>query len=217
MAKKAIIKKSKKKLIKKGAAKKFTATEAVKKNYDTTAANLANIGNQWWLKRAKHGRDKLFTSPKLLWEAAMEYFDDVVKNRNEYVVDFKTAGGRLKKVKKPLAVPFTWTGLCLYLQCNEHYFRSFRMQLKDTDPLAQEFRSVIDNISHIIYEKKFNGASNGIFNANLIAYDLGLRKDQQQTAAGSGISINISSGEDKKLIESVRNKLAEIDKLDDAK
>ena len=33
------------------------------------------IGNQFWKFRSKHGRDKLFATPELLWDAACEYFD----------------------------------------------------------------------------------------------------------------------------------------------
>ena len=31
--------------------------------------------NQFWKQRSKHGRDMLFASPTLLWEAACEYFE----------------------------------------------------------------------------------------------------------------------------------------------
>ena len=32
-------------------------------------------GNQFWKIRSKHGRDKLFATPELMLEAAMEYFE----------------------------------------------------------------------------------------------------------------------------------------------
>ena len=31
-------------------------------------------GNKFWMLRSKHGRDKLFATPELLWDAACEYF-----------------------------------------------------------------------------------------------------------------------------------------------
>lgn len=34
----------------------------------------APTGNKFWMLRSKHGRDKLFSTPELLWEAACEYF-----------------------------------------------------------------------------------------------------------------------------------------------
>lgn len=198
---------------KRGKNKSKVRKDVPKQVYNTEPAREASMGNKWWMLRSRHGKEKLFKSPALLWEAAVEYFNDVEENRNIEVVDFKTAGGTLIQVSKPHAVPFTWQGLCLYIGCNEHYFRSFKVQLKDSDPLAQDFRAVIDNISHIIYEKKFNGASSGIFNSNLIAYDLGLRKDQQiNNVGGGGITIQVDKNSSRDLIEKVRNKLAEVDK-----
>ena len=48
-------------------------------------------GNQFWKLRSKHGRDKLFATPDLLWEAACEYFAycdkhpwKVVKDKTKY-------------------------------------------------------------------------------------------------------------------------------------
>ena len=47
-------------------------------------------GNQFWKLHSKHGRDTLFSTPDLMWEAACEYFqwcDDnpwrVVKNKTK--------------------------------------------------------------------------------------------------------------------------------------
>ena len=31
-------------------------------------------GNEFWKLRSKHGRDKIFSDPNMLWEAACEYF-----------------------------------------------------------------------------------------------------------------------------------------------
>ena len=31
--------------------------------------------NQFWKLRSKHGRDKIFKTPKILWEAACDYFE----------------------------------------------------------------------------------------------------------------------------------------------
>jgi len=38
------------------------------------------IGNEFWKARSKHGRDKIFTTPEILWEAACEYFEWVADN-----------------------------------------------------------------------------------------------------------------------------------------
>lgn len=79
-------------------------------------------GNQFWKLRSKHGRDRLFASPELLWEAACEYFEWCDKHPWEKV-DFK--GKPLEEVRLPTARPYTITGLCLYLGCGVHYFDQF--------------------------------------------------------------------------------------------
>ena len=40
----------------------------------------AHVGNQFWKARSKHGRDRLFASADLLWEACCEYFEWVEAN-----------------------------------------------------------------------------------------------------------------------------------------
>jgi hypothetical protein len=37
-------------------------------------AQGAPKGNEFWKLRSKHGRDKLFATPELFWQAALEYF-----------------------------------------------------------------------------------------------------------------------------------------------
>lgn len=130
------------------------------------AASIALQGNRFWERRSKHGVDKLFTSPELLWEAACEYFrwcDD-----NPWVKHEKTQWGL---VEVPIGRPYTMVGLCVYLDCNRHYF----VQFKNTDRCTDGFASVIDAIEKIVYQQKFEGAAVGGFNANLIARELGLR------------------------------------------
>lgn len=141
----------------------------------------------FWKRRSKHGRDKLFASPDLLWEAACEYFQWC--DENPWIrTDFK--GKDATKVKIPTARPYTLTALCLYLDCAESYFRQFRADIRkrqeagygdDTDKKAQDndFLTVISHIQRTIYAQKFEGAAVGAFNANIISRDLGLvdRKD----------------------------------------
>ena len=70
-------------------------------------------GNQFWKLHSKHGRDTLFSTPDLMWEAACEYFqwcDDnpwrVVKN--------KTKGKIKEKEDSPTQRPYTLSGFLFY-------------------------------------------------------------------------------------------------------
>jgi hypothetical protein len=130
----------------------------------------APAGNQFWKLRSKHGRDKLFETPELLWEAACEYFEWCEANPL-IEIDFKIVDGELTEVKFPKMRPFTLNGLCLYLDCGTAYFRNFKNEERAK---ADGFKSVIAKIEETIYEQKFSGAAAGFLKENIIARDLGL-------------------------------------------
>ena len=125
-------------------------------------------GNEFWKLRSKHGRDKLFDSPELLWEAACEYFK-WCEDHPLIEIDYK--GKDADKVEIPKMRAFTLTGLCLYLGCNTAYFRSFKSQNKDKE---EDFNTVITRIEETAYTQKLVGAAAGFLNPNIISRDLGL-------------------------------------------
>lgn len=125
----------------------------------------APTGNQFWRQRTKHGRDKLFASASLLWESAEKFFDWCDKNpwyKNEY------KDGKIQKI--PTARPYTLSGLCIYLNVSESFWKEFRKN----ENLTEDFLSVIALIENIIRTQKFEGAAVGVFNSNIIARDLGM-------------------------------------------
>lgn len=139
----------------------------------------APIGNQFWKLRSKHGRDKLFTTPELLLEAACEYFQWCEDNPL-IEVDFK--GKDANRVELPKMRAFTLHGLCIYLDANTVYFNHFKDSLKGKDDeLSKGFSKVISHIYEIIYNQKFTGAAAGFLNPNIIARDLGLRDSTENT------------------------------------
>lgn len=123
-------------------------------------------GNQFWKLRAKHGTDKLFKDPKLLWESACEYFDWCDQNPWKKHEAVKAGDHFGKTVTAPVSRPYTLSGLCLYLDCDQETFNSYKKE--------KDFFAVIVKIKEIIYTQKFEGAAVGSFNANLISRDLGL-------------------------------------------
>jgi len=125
-------------------------------------------GNQFWKLRSKHGRDKLFATPEMLWDAACEYFD-WCDNNPWYKIDFR--GKDNEEVKIPTERPYTLTGLCLYLNCNQAYFRNFKLQLPKDE---KDFNAIISRIEETIETQQFEGATVGAYNANIIARKLGL-------------------------------------------
>lgn len=132
----------------------------------------APIGNQFWKLRSKHGRDKLFATPELLWDAACEYFQWCDENP-WYKTDFK--GKDADEVQIPTSRPYTVTGLCLYLDCNSLYFRDFEKGLAGKeDQQSKDFSQIVTRIKETIETQQFEGAIVGAYNANIIARKLGL-------------------------------------------
>lgn len=145
----------------------------------------APLGNEFWKLRSKHGRDKLFATPDLLWESACEYFQWCEDNP---LIEVDFAGRDADKVEKPKMRAFTLQGLCLYLDCNSVYFTHFEYGLKEKDDeVSKDFSQVITRIREIIYTQKFTGAAAGFLNANIIARDLGLSEKTDLTSGGEKI------------------------------
>lgn len=144
-------------------------------------------GNQFWKLRSEHGRDKLFATPELLWDAACEYFqwcdDNPLKEQKAFAYQGEITKTDLYKMRA-----YTLNALCLYLDCTEDYFRSFKAQERLN---KEDFITVIDRIEKTIYNQKFVGAAADLLNANIIARDLGLRDrseiDQKNTDVPAGL------------------------------
>ena len=130
----------------------------------------APIGNKFWKLRSKHGRDKLFATPKLLWEAACEYFEWC---ENTPLLEMKGFAfqGKITKEEFPKMRAMTLSQLCFYLNCSDSYFRTFKSTLKEKD---EDFLTIIHEIESIIYNQKFQGAAADLLDSNIIARDLGL-------------------------------------------
>lgn len=137
-------------------------------------------GNQFWKLRSKHGRDKLFSSPEILWEEACEYFEWCDENPLKSVEQSRKSGKKKQEVSDegietvdtglielPLMRAYTWEGLELFLNIDS--LREYK-----TNPDYKDFSQIVTRIGKIIYSQKFTGAAAGLLNSNIIARDLGL-------------------------------------------
>lgn len=124
----------------------------------------APLGNEFWKRRTKHGRDKLFSKPEVLWEAAQEYFQWCFDNP---LIEIDFVGKDATQVQKPKIRAFTWSGLELYLDIDS--LREYK-----SNPDYKEFSQIITRIEKIMYTQKFEGAAAGLLNPNIIARDLRL-------------------------------------------
>lgn len=174
----------------------------------------APVGNNFWELRSKHGRDRIFASPEILWESACEYFQWCIDNPHQIAEqrkgaliipkDFEGDLGELTSslVHIPQQRPFTIHGLCIFLGCHTKYFAEFKADLKSKDckletSIAVDFSNIVSRIEEIIYNQKFDGAASGFFNPNIIARDLGLRDKTELSTPPDGegkfeVTLNIT-------------------------
>lgn len=131
-------------------------------------------GNQFWKRRSKHGRDKLFATPELLWEAACEYFEWCDNNPLKEEKVFHSQGVITSHDASKMRA-YTLTGLCLYLDCNTQYFNNFENNNKE----SKDFSVIITRIRETIYTQKFEGAAAELLNPNIIARELGLSEKSE--------------------------------------
>lgn len=139
--------------------------------------------NQFWKLRSKHGRDKIFSSPEILWEAAAEYFE-ATDRRKWWKTEFN--GKDAKECYVPTETPYTWTGLYLFLDISHQTWKDYEAK--------EDFIETCTRIRNIIYTQKFEGAAVGAFNTNLIARDLGLA-DKKEIGGTDGQAIKLVFGE----------------------
>ncbi len=125
----------------------------------------ATKGNRFWEMRSKHGRDKIFATPNLMWEAAAEFFKWCEDNP---IKDPRSFGQR--KIQRP----FTIQGLVSHFDCNVNYLQQFEDGLKPSEKeIDKDFSLIISRIREIIYRQKFENAVIGVYNPLIISRDLG--------------------------------------------
>jgi len=139
----------------------------------------APAGNDFWKLRSKHGREMLFSSPTILWEACCEYFEQTSKrvwSEKHWV------GKDANEVTKDTAVPFLISGLCIFLDIDRQTWKNY-----GTKEEYKDFFAITKKVNEIIYTQKFEGAAVGAFNPVIIARDLGLTERTDVTSKGDAL------------------------------
>lgn len=123
------------------------------------------------------GRPRNFSTANDLWLDCIEYFkwcESTPMEKEEVKVlsdSGQYAGSKIERVKVKLLRPFTMGGLTVYLNVSPTYFSDVR---KNKAAYGEEYSIVLSAVEQVIREQKFAGAAAGLFNANIIARDLGL-------------------------------------------
>jgi len=179
-------------------------------------------GNEFWKLRSKHGRDKLFETPELLWEAACEYFQWCEDNPLMSAEQARSAGKPIKDkdgkdvfpdpiIEIPKMRAFTIQGLCLYLDVNTVYFNQFEKAVCDkSDEISKDFSQICSRIRDVIYQQKFTGAAAGFLNHNIIARELGLADKSELVGKGDSDLFKDKTDDDlKAMLKEISSKLDE--------
>jgi hypothetical protein len=136
------------------------------------------IKNGFWKLKTKVGRKRLFNSPQTLWKACCEYFEAVEQNPL-YAGELVKYQGTSRLEAVPHMRAMSIGALCVFLGI------SLRTWYEYAD--REEFSHITTQVTQIIYNQKFEGASAELLNANIIARDLGLIEKSDVTSKGKSI------------------------------
>lgn len=162
----------------------------------------APAGNQFWKSRSKHGRDKTFLLPEDVEEAAFEYFEWCDSNpwfKHEAVKGGDLAG---QTIAVPTARPYTQKGLQIFIGIDENTWS--RM---GKDDAYKDFWAIVELINQIIFTQKFEGAAVGVFNANIIARELGLADNTNSKNTNYNHSVLLTKDEMREITDALNNSI----------
>jgi len=139
----------------------------------------APIGNKFWELRLKHGRDRIIKSPEELWQNACEYFSWCLDNP---IIEVDFRGKDIEQIELPH--PRVFQKDAFAVACGLSKWES----INDLKSVNEDFLEVITRIEKIIYTQKYEHAAIGMFNASIIARDLGLKENIDTTTNGKDIT-----------------------------
>ena len=140
--------------------------------------------NQFWKLRDESGRKKLFETPELFFEKAIEYFKWADENpiiKTDAVRGGQNAGDILEI---PIQRPYSIEALCIYLGITYQTFKNY-----EKNENYKDFFEVFAYVKQIIENNQFDGATVGTYNANIIARKLGLA-DKSEVTSDQNINLN---------------------------
>lgn len=122
-------------------------------------------------------KPKLIETPEKLMELFQSYRDWCKANpRYENMPDYKNASSFKVERERPL----TWDGFENWLRENDVIAKLDNYKA-NVDEAYTEYRDIIRDIDRIIWADKFEGATVGIYNHNIIARDLGLADKKEHS------------------------------------
>lgn len=139
-------------------------------------------GNRFWEARTSYGREKLFSTPEALWDAAVEYFVWVEENPLQEEKVFH-AQGLITKATVNKMRAMTIDGLCLFLGIDDQTLSNYEAKAG-----YEAYFGVVKQIKSVIRTQKFTGAAADQLNPNIIARDLGLTDKRDLTSSDGSLT-----------------------------
>lgn len=143
------------------------------------------IGNEFWKARLTDGREKIFATPESYWEAAIKYFQWVEDNPLNVAEPIKSGDKAGELMYLPKARAMTLMGLAIFLGVDVRTLNNYH----SNDGEYKEFFPISTCIREIIRNQKLEGAASGLFNANIIAMELGM-KDKKEISGSMAVVWN---------------------------
>lgn len=149
-------------------------------------------GPEYWkeLKAKGWSKPKAIETPEKMWELFLEYVADV--DDNPATKEEQARGGKLKidldsveindKVVFKVQRPYSWVGFEAFLALKGVICSNLSEYKSNRKGGYEAYSEVVACIDKIMYNQKFEGATMGHFNANLIARDLGLAEKREVAA-----------------------------------
>lgn len=136
-------------------------------------------GNTFFRLVKSPGRPKKYT-PRGLWAKGVKYFEWVVKNPLYEQKAF--ANAPTKTLPKMRAM--TDLAFCLFAGIERTTFDDYKSGKKG----YEDFYTIANKISDIIYTQKFEGASADLLNSAIISRELGMIEKHDVTTKGKAIA-----------------------------
>lgn len=132
--------------------------------------------NEYWRMRINVGPPRVFGNPEELAEVLNAYFEWIEENpiKETQLIKYKTFSGdeAVKVFKRPIPRAMTIQGFCAFAGIASKTLYEYEK--------LQGFSEIIARAREIFYGQKIEGAAAGIFNASIIARELGLADKSEQ-------------------------------------
>lgn len=142
---------------------------------------MANLSRLY--EKVRIGQPPSFESPEEMWTLAIEYFKWCEDNSIDEAKVFNNQG-EILEAKIPHMRAMTQAGLCTFLNVSKSTWHNYKNK--------EDYLDVTSTIDQIMFEQKFSGAAAGMFNANIIARDLGLSEKVESETTHKIVKANES-------------------------